>query len=246
MTTSEDGTFQFIEEERNNSNDDKGSFMVRVNDPRKTRWDMIIIVFAIYNCFSIPFEIAFEPPVMDSASFFVVNTLIDLLFLADIFVAFRTTFYDLETGDEEFNAKKTGEAYLKSRFTIDLVSTVPVDNIVYLFTRTKTPTLQLFSLMKLVRVTRLGRIIARLNVKQDVKNGLKLFQLIFFIVMYIHCLACLWYLIVSNDEEWIPPLDYVDPNSDLYRSSLGHKYWIAIYHAVLLLTGNDIIPRGTF
>ena len=119
MTTSEDGTFQFIEEERHNTRDEKVSWMVRVNDPRKTRWDMIIIVFAIYNCFSIPFEIAFEPPIMETPTFFVVNTIVDLLFLADIFVAFRTTFYDLETGDEEFNPKKTGEAYLKSRFTID-------------------------------------------------------------------------------------------------------------------------------
>ena len=116
----------------------------------------------------------------------------------------------------------------------------------FLFTQEKNPTLQLFSLFKLVRVTRLGRIIARLNVKQDVKNGLKLFQLIFFIVMYIHCLACLWFLIANSNQEWIPPLDYVDPSSDLYASDLSHQYWIAVYHAVLLLTGNDIIPRGTF
>jgi hypothetical protein len=82
--------------------------MFRATDPRKTRWDMIIIVFAIYNCFSIPFEIAFEPVEMELATFFIANTLIDIAFAMDIFIAFRTTFYDLETGDEVFSAKRTG------------------------------------------------------------------------------------------------------------------------------------------
>lgn len=158
---------------------------------------MLVIVFAIFNCFSIPFEIAFEPPMMESAWFFILNTLIDLAFVADIVVAFRTSFYDLETGDEVFSAKRTAQEYIKSRFSIDLISTLPVDNIGFLITKRKTPALQLFSLLKLVRVTRLGRIIARLNVKQEIKNALKLFQLIFFIVMFIHCLACTWFLIAN-------------------------------------------------
>ena len=73
---------------------------------------MLVIVFAIYNCFSIPFEIAFEPIEMESANFFIGNTLIDLAFALDILIAFRTTFYDIETGDEVFNSKRTGSEYL--------------------------------------------------------------------------------------------------------------------------------------
>jgi len=183
---------------------------------------------------------------MEGPEFFVLNTAIDLMFLLDIIVAFRTTFYDLETGDEIFDSKRTGKVYLKGRFAIDLLSTIPFDNLALLITRQKTPLLQLFSLLKLVRVTRLSRIIARTNVKQDVKNGMKLSQLIFNIIMYIHCLACLWFVIANSDQEWKPPLDYVDPEADLYSDNLVHKYWISVYHAVLLLTGNDIIPRGTF
>lgn len=78
------------------------------------------------------------------------------------------------------------------------------------------------------------------------KNALKLFKLIFVIIIYIHCLACLWYVIVTNAEEWKPPLDYIDPDADFYNSSLSNKYFVTLYHAVLLLTGNDILPRGTF
>ena len=46
--------------------------------------------------------------------------------------------------------------------------------------------------------------------------------------------------------EWRPPLHFVDVSFDLYEADFSHKYWISIYHSVLLLTGNDIIPRGTF
>ena len=37
-----------------------------------------------------------------------------------------------------------------------------------------------------------------------------------------------------------------NPDADFYNSSLANKYCITLYHAVLLLTGNDILPRGTF
>lgn len=220
--------------------------MLRQNEPRKTKWDLVIIFLAIYNSFQIPFEIAFDPEKMKSPGFIALNTTIDLVFLLDIIVNFRTTFYDIETGDEVFDAKRTGRKYLRSRFTIDLLSTLPFDNIAAIFTAGSSPVLQLFSLLKLVRISRLGRIIERMNVTQDMKNALKLFKLIFVIIIYIHCLACLWYVIVNINEEWKPPLDYVNPDADFYNSSLANKYFITLYHAVLLLTGNDILPRGTF
>ena len=134
---------------------------------------------------------------MKLPAFYVVNSLIDLVFLLDIIVNFRTTFYDIETGDEVFDSKRTGKMYLKGRFTIDLLSTIPFDNIALIFTKSSSPILQLFSLLKLVRISRLGRIIERMNVTQNTKNALKLFKLIFVIIIYIHCLACLWFVIVK-------------------------------------------------
>lgn len=69
-------------------------WILRLNDPRVSRWDMFIIILAIYNCFSIPFQTAFEPEIMESYGFLIFNTLIDLCFFLDIVVTFRTTFYD--------------------------------------------------------------------------------------------------------------------------------------------------------
>jgi hypothetical protein len=39
---------------------------------------------------------------------------------------------------------------------------------------------------------------------------------------------------------------YADPEvDDLYtEATLANKYWVSFYHSVLLLTGNDILPKG--
>ena len=190
---------------------------------------------------------------MKSGYFLAMNSFIDFVFALDILVNFRTTYYDRESQDEVKDPKQLAKEYIKTcsftapSFTIDFLSTVPFDTIALMFTDSGSPILALFSLLKLVRITRLGRIIERMNVRQEMKSALKLFELIFLIVVYIHVLACLWFVIASREEVWWPTVDYVLPDgSVLYESEIIHQYCISIYSAVLLLTGNDIIPRGTF
>ena len=76
------------------------------------------------------------------------------------------------------------------------------------------------------------------------KTSLRLAKLIFFLILYIHCIGCLWFFMVSFDETWVPPEDYVWVGTTIYRESKFFQYWSAQYHSVLLLTGNDVGPRG--
>ena len=66
---------------------------------------------------------------MEGAAFTAFNTCIDFCFFLDVLLTFRTTFYDPNSGDEIFEKKKVVINYLKGRFTIDILSTVPFDNI---------------------------------------------------------------------------------------------------------------------
>lgn len=50
---------------------------------------------------------------------------------------------------------------------------------------------------------------------------------------------------MQQDDNWIPPLDYLYLKTDLYGRNINYKYWMSLYHAVLMLTGNDIGPRGS-
>ena len=78
---------------------------------------------------------------------------------------------------------------------------------------------QLFGVLKLSRVLRLSRFIAYLNVREDLKVQLKLYKLIFFWILYLHCFGCAWWFIVTFDgsNEWMPPLDYVWVATDIYE-----------------------------
>lgn len=105
----------------------------------------------------------------------VLNTVIDIIFGIDIVLQFKTTYYDSLTGEEIFDKKTIIMEYLKGRFLIDLLATVPFDNIVFMFTQERNEILPLFSLLKLIRVTRLGRIIEKMNVKEHIKLMMMLF-----------------------------------------------------------------------
>ena len=64
------------------------------------------------------------------------------------------------------------------------------------------------------------------------------------LIMFIHCQACAWFYIVSLTKDWTAPLDGIDPNNDLYNDTTVRKYLISVYYSILLLTCNDITPKG--
>lgn len=163
-------------------------FLIRGHSTFKLRWDVLIMILAIFNCFAIPFEVAFNPEAMHSLWFLLLNTVIDLCFAADLLVNFRTSFIHPKTGHEVLSGNKIAVSYLKGRFWIDLIATIPFDNIAEAIVGSGNASLlSIFSLMKLVRVLRLNRIIALMKVANEVKLSLKLGKLIFFLVMYLHC-----------------------------------------------------------
>lgn len=59
---------------------------------------------AIFNCFTIPFKVAFQPGFMDSQSFQYTNNGIDFIFFLDMCVTFRTSFID-DLGNEVVEPK---------------------------------------------------------------------------------------------------------------------------------------------
>ena len=111
-------------------------------------------------------------------------------------VSFRTTFIDLYTGHEIENVKLIARNYLRGQFSIDLLATVPFDTTIELILGKAGP-LKVLGVLKLVRVLRLNRMITFLRVKTEIKAGLKLGMLIFYLIMYVHCFGCVWYMIAA-------------------------------------------------
>ena len=60
------------------------------------------------------------------------NAIIDLLFLVDILVIFRTSIMG-ENGEIVSDQKTIAVKYLKGSFTIDVLSTIPLDSMAGIF-----------------------------------------------------------------------------------------------------------------
>ncbi len=107
-----------------------------MNDPFKANWDIIIMILAVVNCFTIPFDIAWSPQIFNQWYFIFMNTIIDLVFLIDLVINCRTTYINSKTGEEVKTPKKILREQLKGRFWIDLLASMPLDEVseVYIIT----------------------------------------------------------------------------------------------------------------
>ncbi len=97
-----------------------------------------------------------------------------------------------------------------------------------------------------MRVLRLGRLISYMYIREDYKLSLKIGRLIFFLIIYLHMVGCLWHFLIKQDEEWLPPLDYVWIETHFFEYDIPTKDYLSLYHSVLMLTGNDCGPRGNY
>ena len=103
--------------------------MLRQSDSFKSPFDLLVMICAAYNCFSIPFKVSFDPKVMQTLAFEIFDICIDLIFLCDILITFRLTYID-DYGNEEVRPSKIAINYLKGQFWIDLFATIPIDTII--------------------------------------------------------------------------------------------------------------------
>ena len=130
----------------------------------KVVWDIFVMTFAVYNAVEVPFTVSFQPGFADHWGFKIFEHFIDVIFGFDILVNFRTSYVNTKTGDIIFKQKSIAWNYLVTRFTIDFLSTIPFELFALIFVpKEKTTLLSAFGLLKMIRILRLGRLIAYLN-----------------------------------------------------------------------------------
>jgi hypothetical protein len=76
-------------------------------------WDVSIILLAIYQAINIPIVISFEPDMFESPSMKTLDSMMDLVFLFDICLNFRTTFIDGK-GEENMDPYSIAVNYASS------------------------------------------------------------------------------------------------------------------------------------
>lgn len=101
------------------------SYFISQQSPFKDNWDFIVMVTACWNVFMLPLSLSFEvrSDVTDE-----IDSIVDVCFIIDMIIVFRTTYID-DDGLEVFEAGMIASNYIRGRFWIDFLSTVPFDKV---------------------------------------------------------------------------------------------------------------------
>ena len=83
-----------------------------------------------------------------------IDACVDLIFLIDIIIRFRTTYLDPKESEEIRDPHRIAITYLKGPFVIDFISSVPLQSI-FKAQGVGASILDAFGLLKLLRLTRL-------------------------------------------------------------------------------------------
>lgn len=193
-------------------------------------WDSFIILFAVINGIVLPLQMAFlktfekvdealkeEGSTLSIVSFLnIFDTLTTIVFAIDIVVAFMSSFINVSTGDEIFEIKRIAANYVfyQGNFWIDFISTVPWDSLAQSSGASDDSGkfLKFLGILKIVRMFRIGKVIADLNYTQETKAVLKVCKMVFYLIMYIHIIACFLWITFEDEPDkatWVPQVDYI-------------------------------------
>jgi CRP-like cAMP-binding protein len=202
----------------------------------KKTWDIAGVLLSLYSSFVIPFFVAFytNRPV----AFTVTDLAVDVFFTADLALSFFSTREDPK-GHDLSSSSQVRWAYLKSSFPVDLVSTFPLDKVLSLFYPVTHGSVVTVEMMKVLRIRRLSLIS-----RDRLKLGNRIIQLLIYLGILLHVTGCAWFVIVRQEETWMPYQDLEKHGTGLYSSGLWSRYLTILYQGIWLVFGQEIAPRS--
>ena len=182
---------------------------------RKT-WDISQIFMLFYVATALPFRLGFSQEVEVGSLAFWWEVLVDIYFVTDIVINFRTAFYD-DTPDRDIvvDYRRIAFRYLKGWFVVDLLSCLPVSYIELAMDTAGQDEeggagaqMKLFKifrmlrLAKLLRLARIRRVMQRLeDMYPELAQSNRVMKIIVSILVVAHFVACAWYFVGSGDPE---------------------------------------------
>ncbi|XP_027019888.1 potassium voltage-gated channel subfamily H member 7 isoform X2 [Tachysurus fulvidraco] len=229
-------------------------FTILHYSPFKAMWDWLILLLVIYTAIFTPYSAAFL--LNDSeeqerrlcgyscSPLNVVDLMVDIMFIIDILINFRTTYVN---SNEEVvsHPGKIAVHYFKGWFLIDMVAAIPFDLLIFGSGSEETTTL--IGLLKTARLLRLVRVARKLD-RYSEYGAAVLMLLMCIFALIAHWLACIWYAIGNVEKNfleqkigWLDNLgvsigkryNLTDPNSG---PSIKDKYVTALYFTFSSLT----------
>ncbi|KAL4218255.1 Potassium voltage-gated channel subfamily H member 7 [Mactra antiquata] len=185
-------------------------FIILHYSPFKAVWDWVVLILVLYTAVFTPYQTAFllneeeatmtrnkhagtrtESPESSHANpLVIIDLIVDLMFIADILINFRTTY--LHNGEVVTDQKKIAINYVKGWFVIDTIAAVPFD--LLLFGSGTSDTMTIAGILKTARLLRLLRVIRRIEQFAEYGAAVLLLLMVTFSLAG-HWLACGFYAI---------------------------------------------------
>ncbi|XP_040509294.1 potassium voltage-gated channel subfamily H member 4 isoform X2 [Gallus gallus] len=171
----------------------------------KALWDWLILVATFYVAVTVPYNVCFtstEDSLSAARSTIVSDIAVEMLFILDIILNFRTT-YVSHSGQVVYEPHSICIHYVATWFFVDLIAALPFD-LLYIFNVTVT---SLVHLLKTVRLLRLLRLLQKLD-RYSQYSAMVLTLLMSVFALLAHWMACIWYVIGRKEMESNDPLTW--------------------------------------
>eukprot|EP01052_Picozoa_sp_SAG31_P033734 SAG31_NODE_3852_length_3817_cov_6.007800_5_plen_403_part_00 len=184
-----------------------------LRDPESTFssiWDLVSVVFLLYVAAAVPLRTAFDLDVELGSFWFFFDAIIDIFFICDLFLNFRTAYYT-KAGLLEDRLPRIAKNYLRGWFTVDFLSCLPLSYLVYIAedegcekgsgsSYRAIKALRLIRLSKMLRLARIKKLLSKWGTDINFQQWIDIIFTIFLILFMVHILGCVFYAIGKNQE----------------------------------------------
>ena len=231
------------------------------------QWDVITAVLLVFVAVVTPFELGFLTTRIDTTPgliLFIVNRVVDFLFIVDIVIQANTAFID-NRGRKVYSRRKILRHYARTWMFVDVVSVIPYDTInVILSQGSSDPDdssfkavriIRLLRLLKLLRILRGMRIFKRWEARLTLNYAMLSLQKYFLtLLLAAHWIGCTLFLVhhileldCRDDPNKIDRCTFLYYYMDgkLVDADPAGKYLLSVYFASGELMGTpfgDLIP----
>ncbi|CAK4680572.1 unnamed protein product [Aphanomyces euteiches] len=218
------------------------AFVLSIHSRTKVFWDIVLAVVTAYAIIVVPMDLTFDLyDTYDSLVF--VQIAMDVIFLADILLVFRTSYLVSDSREEVFDVDRIRRHYLATWFSIDCMASIPSSALGQAFRESDFAYLRLLVVCRVIRLSAspmFGEIMAWAS-RTLTPYAVRLAVVIVLYLLLHHYIACSFYYVVRIEGGPDAPDVWVMP----FRSNdtLAIKYLSSFYRGLDCTSGSDLGPQ---